>query len=54
MKLSVSVVTMHNIFWRFFMSRKGGVEGGGWVHPKSANSKVVSELGCRKALVGTG
>jgi len=36
------------------MSRKGGTGGGGWVHPKGANSMAVSELACRKALVGTG
>jgi len=36
------------------MSRKGGTGGGGWVHPKGANSMAMSELACRKALVGTG
>jgi len=29
---------------RFCMSRKGGTEGGGWVHPKGANSMDVSGL----------
>ena len=28
--------------------------GGGWVHPKGANSMAVSGLGFRKAMVGTG
>ena len=27
--------------------------GGGWVHPKGANSIAITGLGCRKALVGT-
>ena len=36
------------------MSRRGGTGGGGWVHPKGANSMAVSGLTCRKALVGTG
>ena len=39
---------------KFSVGRKGRIGGGGWVHPKSANSMTVSELGCRKALVGTG
>jgi len=25
---------------KFCFSRKGGIGGGGWVHPKGANSKV--------------
>jgi len=38
---------------RFCMSRKDGTGGGGWVYPKDVNRMAVSELGCRKALVGT-
>ena len=36
------------------MSRKGGTGGGGWVHPKGANSMAVSGLRGRKVLVSTG
>jgi len=36
------------------MSRKGGTGGGGWVHPKGANSMAVSGLVFRSDLVGTG
>ena len=36
------------------MSRKGGTGGGGWVHPKGANSMVTSGLIFRSDLVGTG
>ena len=39
---------------RFCNSRKGGTGGGGWVHPKGANSVAVSGLHGRKVLVGTG
>ena len=39
---------------RFCVSRKGGTGGGGWVHPKGANSMAVSGLRGRKVLVGTG
>ena len=39
---------------RFCMSRKGGTGGGGWVHPKGANSMAVSGLVLRSNLVGTG
>ena len=39
---------------RFSVSGKGEVGGGEWVHLKGANSMAVSELGCRKALVGNG
>ena len=39
---------------RFCVSRKGGTGGGGWVHPKGANSMAVSELVFRSDLVGTG
>ena len=37
------------------MSRKGGpTGGGGWVHPKGANSMTASGLILRSDLVGTG
>ena len=39
---------------RFCMSRKGGTGGGGWMHPKGANSMAVSGLVSRNDLVGTG
>ena len=39
---------------RFCMSRKGGTGGGGWVHPKGANSMAASGLIFRSDLVGTG
>ena len=39
---------------RFCVSRKGGTWGGGWVHPKGANSMVTSGLAFRSDLVGTG
>jgi len=39
---------------RFCMSRKGGTGGGGWVHPKGADSMAVSGLFFRSDLVGTG
>ena len=35
-------------------SRKGGTGGGGWVHPKGANSMATSGLVFRSNLVGTG
>jgi len=35
---------------RFWVSRKGGTGGGGWVHLKGANSMAVSGLACRKDL----
>ena len=38
---------------KFCMNRKGRTGGGGWVHPKGANSMAMSGLACRKALVGT-
>jgi len=38
---------------RFCVSRKGGIGGGGLVHPKGTNSVAVSELGYRNDLVGT-
>ena len=39
---------------RFCVSRKDGTGGGGWVHPKGANSMAMSGLHGRKVLVGTG
>ena len=39
---------------RFCFSRKGGIGGGGWVHPKGANSMAASGLVFRSDLVGTG
>ena len=39
---------------RFCVSRKGGTGGGGWVHPKGANSMATSGLVLRSDLVGTG
>ena len=39
---------------RFFFSRKGGIGGGGWLHPKGANSIAVSGLVSISNLVGTG
>ena len=39
---------------RFCDSRKGGTRGGGWVHPKGANSMALSVLHGRKVLVGNG
>jgi len=39
---------------RFCFSRKGGIGGGGWVHPKGANSMATSGLVSRNNLVGTG
>ena len=39
---------------RFCASRKGRTGGGGWVHPKGANSMAASGLVFRSDLVGTG
>ena len=39
---------------RFCVSRKDGTRGGGWVHPKGANSMATSGLVFRSDLVGTG
>jgi len=36
---------------RFYVSRKGGTGGDGWVHPKGANGTAVSGQGYKKALV---
>ena len=39
---------------RLCASRKGGAGGGGWVHPKGANSMAVSGLSFKQPLVGAG
>ena len=39
---------------RFYFNRKGRIGGGGWVHPKGANSMAASGLISRNDLVGTG
>ena len=39
---------------RSCISRRGGTGGGGWVHPKGANSMAVSGLVFRSDLVGIG
>jgi len=39
---------------RSCVSRKGGTRGGGWVHPKGANSMAASGLVLRSDFVGTG
>ena len=39
---------------RFCISRKGKIGGGGWMHPKGANSMAASGLVFRSGLVGTG
>jgi len=39
---------------RFYVSRKGGTGGGGWVHARGANSMAASGLVFRSDLVGTG
>ena len=31
----------------------GRIEGGGWVHQKSAKCMTTSGLGCRNDLIGT-
>ena len=36
---------------RFCLSRKGGIGGGGWVHPKGANSMAASGLGPDKIIM---
>jgi len=42
-------------FWdRLCFSRKAGIGGGGWVHPKGANSMATSGHISRSDLVGTG
>ena len=39
---------------RLCASRKGGAGGGGWVHPKGANSMAAFGLSFERALVGAG
>ena len=53
--VTLSAVTLPAMFLgdRFYVSRKGGTGGGGWVHPKGANSMAASGLQSRKVLVGT-
>jgi len=51
MKLSSCDITSCNDLQRYF-SRKGGIGGGGWVHPKGADSMAVSGLHFENALVG--
>ena len=36
----------------FCFSRNGRIGGGGWVHPKGANSMAMSRLGYRNDLAG--
>ena len=38
----------------FWVSRKFGTGGGGWVYPKGANSMAMFGLACEKPLVGAG
>ena len=39
---------------RLCASRKGGAGGGGWVHPKGANSMAAFGLSFERPLVGAG
>ena len=39
---------------RLCVSRKGRTGGGGWVHPKGANSTAASGLSFEQPLVGAG
>jgi len=39
---------------RFCFSRKDGIGGGVWVHPKGADSMAVFGLSFRNTLVGSG
>jgi len=36
---------------RFCVSRKGGTGGGGWVHPKGANSMAASGFVLRSDII---
>ena len=36
------------------LQQKAGIGGGGWVHPKGADSMTISEFCFRNALVGSG
>ena len=53
MKIGMSLSAM-SCGDRFCFSRKGGIGGGGLVHPKGADSMVVSGLRFRNTLVGSG
>jgi len=46
--MSLLVISLEN---RFCLSRKGGIGGGRWVHPKGGNSVATSGPGCGKSLV---
>ena len=39
---------------RFCFSRKGGIRGGAWAHPKGADSMAVFGFRFRNALAGSG
>ena len=54
MKLFVMSLSAMNFGDRLCSSRKGGIGGRGWVHPKGpgADSMAVSEFRFRNALVG--
>jgi len=39
---------------RFFFSRKGGIGGGGWVHPKGADSMAVLGSGLETTWLALG
>ena len=47
-RMSLLVIPLEN---RFRVSRKGGIGGGRWVHPKGGNSMATSGPGCEKSLV---
>jgi len=47
---SLPAITSQN---RLCFSRKGGIGGGGWVHPKGIDSMAVSGLHFENALVGS-
>jgi len=54
MKLSSCDVTSCNDLRRYvLLQQKGWDRGGGWVHPKGADSMTVSELCFENALVGS-
>ena len=52
--MSLPAMSLHSLGLRFCVSRKGGTWGGGWVHPKGANSMAASGLVLRSDLAGTG
>ena len=55
MKLSSCNVTSSNDLTRevLLQRRKGGIGGGGWVHPKGADSMAVFGLRFENASVGS-